>query len=76
MGTARSRNIRGGGQARYASIPDEAQLVRQVFHWVGRDRLTIREAPPLAPGWGGDPDGKDGLGPQYSLRGGVKKPGI
>ena len=33
----------GGGQARYARIPDEAQLVRQVFHWVGRDRLTIGE---------------------------------
>lgn len=33
----------GGGQARYELIPDEAQGVRQVFTWVGRDRLTIGE---------------------------------
>jgi site-specific DNA recombinase len=33
----------GGGQARYDIIPDEAQFVRQVFNWVGRDRLTIGE---------------------------------
>ena len=33
----------GGGQARYDIIPDEARLVRQVFDWVGRDRLTIGE---------------------------------
>jgi site-specific DNA recombinase len=33
----------GGGQARYESISDEARLVRQVFAWVGRDRLTIGE---------------------------------
>ena len=33
----------GGGQARYEIIPDEARLVRQVFDWVGRDRLTIGE---------------------------------
>ena len=33
----------GGGQARYDIIPDEAQLVRHVFHWGGRDRLTIGE---------------------------------
>jgi site-specific DNA recombinase len=33
----------GGGQARYDIIPDEAQVVRQVFDWVGRDRLTIGE---------------------------------
>jgi site-specific DNA recombinase len=31
----------GGGQARYEIIPDEACVVRQVFAWVGRDRLTI-----------------------------------
>ena len=36
-------NYAGGGQARDALIPDEAQLVRQVFHWVGRDRRTIGE---------------------------------
>lgn len=33
----------GGGQARYEVIPDEARIVRQVFTWVGHDRLTIGE---------------------------------
>jgi len=33
----------GGGQARYELIPDEARVVRQVFAWVGGDRLTIGE---------------------------------
>src|SRR2546425_2223287 len=33
----------GGGQARYDIIPEEARLVRQVFDWIGRDRLTIGE---------------------------------
>src|SRR5215467_9892186 len=33
----------GGGQARYEILPDEARLVRQVFAWVGHDRLTIGE---------------------------------
>jgi len=33
----------GGGQARYEIIPDEARVVRQVFTWVGGDRLTIGE---------------------------------
>jgi site-specific DNA recombinase len=33
----------GGGQARYALIPDEARVVRQVLAWVGGDRLTIGE---------------------------------
>jgi site-specific DNA recombinase len=33
----------GGGQARYEIVPDEARLVRQVFDWIGRDRLTIGE---------------------------------
>ena len=32
-----------GGQARYELLPDEARVVRQVFTWVGRDRLTIGE---------------------------------
>jgi site-specific DNA recombinase len=31
----------GGGQARYAVHADEARVVRQVFAWVGRDRLSI-----------------------------------
>ena len=33
----------GGGQARYDVLPEEAQVVRQVFAWVGRDRLSIGE---------------------------------
>ena len=33
----------GGGQARYEIVPDAARVVRQVFTWVGRDRLTIGE---------------------------------
>jgi site-specific DNA recombinase len=33
----------GGGHARYEIIPDEARVVRQVFAWVGHDRLTIGE---------------------------------
>lgn len=31
----------GGGQARSDLIPDEARVVRQVFAWIGRDRLSI-----------------------------------
>lgn len=31
----------GGGQARDALSPDEARVVRQVFAWGGRDRLTM-----------------------------------
>src|SRR5215471_2828658 len=34
----------GGGQARYEVLPDEARVVRQVFDWGGRDRVTIGEA--------------------------------
>lgn len=33
----------GGGQARYELMPDEARVVRQVFDWVGHDRLTLGE---------------------------------
>src|SRR5215510_10951216 len=33
----------GGGQARYEILPDEARVVRQIFAWVGHDRLTIGE---------------------------------
>jgi site-specific DNA recombinase len=33
----------GGGHARYEPIPDAVRVVRQVFDWVGRDRLTIGE---------------------------------
>jgi site-specific DNA recombinase len=33
----------GGGQARYEVLPDEARVVRQVFDWVGRDRVTLGE---------------------------------
>src|SRR5262245_2175598 len=33
----------GGGQARYDLIPEEARVVRQVFEWIGRERLSIGE---------------------------------
>jgi site-specific DNA recombinase len=33
----------GGGQARYDVLPDEARVVRQVFEWVGGERLSIGE---------------------------------
>lgn len=33
----------GGGHARDEIVPDEARLIRQVFDWIGRDRLTIGE---------------------------------
>jgi site-specific DNA recombinase len=33
----------GAGQARYDLIPDEARVVRQVFEWIGRERLSIGE---------------------------------
>ena len=33
----------GDGQARYEVIADEARVVRQVFDWVGRERLSIGE---------------------------------
>jgi site-specific DNA recombinase len=34
---------KGPGQARYEAVPDAARVARQVFDWVGRDRLTIGE---------------------------------
>jgi site-specific DNA recombinase len=33
----------GGGHARYDLIPEEARVVRQVFEWIGRERLSIGE---------------------------------
>jgi site-specific DNA recombinase len=33
----------GGGQARYEVVADEARVVRQVFDWVGRERLSMGE---------------------------------
>ena len=33
----------GGGQARYDIIPEEARVVRHVFDWIARDRLSIGE---------------------------------
>jgi site-specific DNA recombinase len=33
----------GGGEARYDVVFDEAQVVRQVFAWVGRERCTLNE---------------------------------
>jgi site-specific DNA recombinase len=33
----------GGGQAQYQVVFEEARVVRQIFKWVGRDRLSLRE---------------------------------
>jgi site-specific DNA recombinase len=33
----------GGGQAHYEPVAEEARVVRQVFEWVGRERLSIGE---------------------------------
>ncbi len=33
----------GGGQAQYQVVAEEAGVVRQIFEWVGRDRLSLRE---------------------------------
>jgi site-specific DNA recombinase len=33
----------GAGQARYEIVTEEAQVVRQVFEWVGSERATIEE---------------------------------
>jgi site-specific DNA recombinase len=33
----------GGGSAAYEIAPEQAAIVRQVFDWVGRDRLSIGE---------------------------------
>jgi site-specific DNA recombinase len=32
-----------GGEARYEIVIEEARVVRQIFEWIGRDRLTIGE---------------------------------
>jgi site-specific DNA recombinase len=32
----------GGGQAQYQVLPEEARVVRRIFEWVGRDRLSLR----------------------------------
>jgi site-specific DNA recombinase len=33
----------GGGVARFEIVEEQAQVVRQIFDWVGRDRLSIGE---------------------------------
>ena len=33
----------GGGQARYEIVPEKAQVIRQIFHWVGIERVSIGE---------------------------------
>jgi site-specific DNA recombinase len=33
----------GGGQASYQVVPDEARVVQQIFHWVGREQCSLRE---------------------------------
>lgn len=33
----------GEGQARYEIMPEEARVVRRIFHWIGYERLSIGE---------------------------------
>lgn len=33
----------GGGQARYEVVPEQAQVVRQIFAWIGLERASIGE---------------------------------
>lgn len=33
----------GGGAARFEPIPEQARVVRQIFTWVGRDRLSLNQ---------------------------------
>jgi len=33
----------GGGQARYEVVPEEARVVRQIFQWIGLERVSIGE---------------------------------
>jgi len=34
----------GGGEARFEVLADEARVVRQLFAWVGQERLSLRQA--------------------------------
>ena len=33
----------GGGQARYEIVSEEAEVVHQIFEWVGQERITLHE---------------------------------
>ncbi|MFZ0255018.1 MAG: recombinase family protein, partial [Gammaproteobacteria bacterium] len=35
--------VQGGGEARYELLPEEAEVVKHVFRWVGQERLSIGE---------------------------------
>jgi site-specific DNA recombinase len=37
------RKHEGGGQARYEVVAEQARVVQQIFAWVGRERLALRE---------------------------------
>ena len=37
------RKDEGDGQARYEIVPEEAHVVRQIFHWIGVERVSIGE---------------------------------
>jgi site-specific DNA recombinase len=32
-----------GGQAHYQVIPEQARVIKQIFEWVGRDRMSLRQ---------------------------------
>jgi site-specific DNA recombinase len=35
--------LEGGGSARFEVVEEEARFVRQIFSWIGADRLSLRE---------------------------------
>jgi len=64
----------GGGEARYEIIDDQAQVVRQIFHWVGVERLSIGEGlPSAAAGRPSIPFGQGELGSDHRV-GPAQKP--
>ena len=56
--------VAGGGMARFEVIDDEARIVRQIFAWVGLERVSLHEsaagwprpAAARVPGWRAGPD--------------------
>jgi site-specific DNA recombinase len=66
----------GSGQARYEVVWEEARVVRQIYEWVGRERVTIGEVcRRLEEGACKDSNAKVGLGPEHRL-GDTQEPGL
>jgi len=57
----------GGGQARYEIVLDEARVVRQIFAWVGHERVSIQEVCRRLQQAGERTHRQDNVGPNYRL---------